>query len=96
MGIGKYIQTSAEDKERFIDYSDWLQDGETLSTFAYTVTPAGNVPVVLTFNIAIDGKSVDIFISGGDNNKQYKIIVKVTTSRGQTKEDEIILTVRDL
>lgn len=97
MGVlGKFVQTSSERKEKVLDYSQWLGDGETLTSLAFAITPLGNAPVVVDKTINVPATTANIFISGGDNGKQYKIIITAQTSGGQTKQDEIILVVKDL
>lgn len=94
--IGKFVQTPAERIERVIDYSDWLRADEVIVAFAWEVTPEGNVPAALDYNIAGDGKSVDVFTYGGDDQAKYVFIVTITTNRGEIKQDEILFNVKDL
>lgn len=94
--LGKYVQTPFEKKERLIDYSDWLQAAELLTVVTFAVTPVGNSPVVCTSSINSGNTAVDLFLSGGDDGSQYKVIVTATTNRGEIKQDEIVLLVKAL
>jgi hypothetical protein len=97
--LGKFVQTSSEKKEKVLDYSDWLAAGENLTNLAFTITPLGNstqnAPVVVTWTINTPANTANIFISGGDNGSQYKIVVTATTSATQIKQDEILLDIKD-
>lgn len=95
MRLGSFIKTPAERKRYSIDYSEWLDTGETLSTVTMEVTPStGTVPFVVDA-ISSNNTVVVFFVNGGDNAKQYTIDVKATTSGGQLKEDTVLFTVRN-
>lgn len=94
--LGKFAQTTDERKRYVIDWSEWLREGETITDLVFEITPVGNAPVVVDSTIQVPVTTAVIFLSGGDNGGNYKIIVKATTSESQVKEDEIILVVRDL
>ena len=96
MRLGSFIKTPIERKRYAIDYTDWLDTGETLTTVTYTI------PLVTTPPLVVDASSLDaahkvavFFINGGLNNKQYTVEVVATTSGGQIKEDTVLFTVRD-
>jgi hypothetical protein len=100
--LGKFVQTPIEKKRYSLDYSEWLETGETISTLTYTlvmvegVVPVTPVPVVVDSTIDVPATSATIFISGGDGGVQYKILVVMTSSGSQIKEDEIILICRSI
>ena len=95
MTLGKYNKTPTERKRYTIDFSQWLDTGETVITFTYSSTPAGVTPVVIdAYTIAVGGLSVGIYVSGGISGTNYKIDVIATTSTGQIKEDVILYSVR--
>jgi hypothetical protein len=97
MRLGSFVKTPIERKRYAIDYSEWLDTGETLSTVVYTI------PVVTTPPLVVDATSIGsgntlavFFINGGLNGRQYTVEVVATTSGGQIKEDTILFTVRDV
>ncbi len=93
--LATYYKSPAEVKRYRIDYSSWLDSGETLVGRTLTVTPPGELAV--TGDAITDaGMSITYFVSGGDNNQNYNINVLVQTSGGQTKEDDVYFKVRDV
>ena len=96
MKLGRFIKTPSERKRYAIDYSEWLDTGETVSTYVFTVTPStATVPFAVdSSSLASSGKVLVFFVSGGDANDQYTVDVKATTSGGQIKEDTVLFSVR--
>jgi hypothetical protein len=97
MRLGSFVKTPIERKRYAIDYTDWLDTGETLSTVTY------NIPNVTTPPLVVDASSIDatnkiavFFINGGLNTRQYTVEVTATTSGGQIKEDTVQFNVRDV
>jgi hypothetical protein len=97
MRLGSFIKTPIERKRYAIDYTDWLDTGETLATVTYSI------PNVTTPPLVVDASSIDatnkiavFFINGGLNNRQYTVEVVASTSGGQIKEDTVLFTVRDV
>lgn len=95
MILGKYFKAPDERKRYSIDYQDWLDTGELLSTVTFEVTPIDADPVVID-GIAIEtgSKSAVFYAAGGIDGKSYKAIVTTTTSGGQVKEDTVQYTVK--
>lgn len=98
MLLDKLFKQPAERLSYEVDYSAWLQDGETLVSKVFAVTQnAGGTPVspllVDASSILPGGTSLVIFVSHGDLNASYTIDVKATTSTGQVKEDTIFYSV---
>lgn len=75
-----------------MDFSANMSSGETLvAVTSFTVSPAG-----LTYTSATpSGQVVAMRLSGGTDDVQYKITVVVTTSAGNTLENEGYLLVRN-
>jgi hypothetical protein len=95
MTLGKYTKTPAERKRYQIDFSEWLDTGETIITFSYSSTPVDASPVIIDeYAIAADGLSVGFYASGGVLGSNYKIDVLASTSGGQEKEEIILFSVR--
>lgn len=63
-----------------MDFSAWLNDGETISSPSVNVEPSGELTID---NINIDGDTVE-FIVGAGNIGTYKVNVTVETSDGET------------
>ncbi|CAB4124508.1 hypothetical protein UFOVP55_5 [uncultured Caudovirales phage] len=97
MRLGRFSKTPSERKRYAIDYSEWLDTGETVVSYTFAATP---VDATTTFTVDASslgsaGTSIVFFVSGGSNNSQYTVDVKAATSGGQVKEDTILFTVRD-
>ena len=93
MKLGRFNKTPVERKRYAIDYSQWLDTGETVSSFTLAASPTG---------MTVDGSSLDTtntiltyFMSGGTDGQQYTLDVRITTSGGQIKEDTVLYTIRN-
>lgn len=95
MRLGSFIKTPAERKRYSIDYSEWLDTGETLATATFQVTPSTGTSPLIVDAVSSNTTTVVFFVNYGENSKQYTIDVKVTTSGGQLKEDTVLFTVRN-
>lgn len=94
MKLGRFTKQPAERKRYSIDYSDWLDTGETISTATFAVAPTGALEVD-AYTIGSPATSVVFFVNGGTSGVTYKVTVTITTSGGQIKEDEILFSVRE-
>ena len=97
MKLGRFSKTPAERKRYAVDYSQWLETGETVTTRQFTVTPATTPPMqVDASSITNSGLNVVFFVSSGQDAQQYKVELVSTTSLGQVKEDVIYFNVKDI
>jgi hypothetical protein len=95
MSLGKFVKSPVERKRYEIDYSEWLDTGETVSTIVFTPTPAGQL-IIDAYSISSSGTSVVFFVNYGNAGISYTVDVLINTSGGQTKEDTIIYSVRNV
>lgn len=68
-----------------LDWSEWLETADTISSVAWTVAARRNDPTPLVDEgSGVDGtaKKTYIEISGGQADKVYIVTAKVTTSNG--------------
>lgn len=96
MSLGKFTQSKDEKKRYEIDYSDWLDTGETVSSIALSSTPSTTPPLVgddQTINPEATGAT--FMVSGGATDELYTLVVRMTTSGGQIKEDAITFNIRE-
>jgi hypothetical protein len=95
MRIGKFRKDPTDRKRYIIDYTDWLNETETIST----VTATGNVVddnfFVDGYIVNTGGKEVIFYVSGGLSGKEYDVTIKITTSLQQIKEDYVTYVVTD-
>lgn len=91
--IGKYTKSAVERKRYTIDYSNWLDTGETVTAMAFATAPMDANPAQVDTFALLSGSLVQIFISGGLAGAitQYLIDVQMHTSAGQLKEDTITI-----
>jgi hypothetical protein len=67
------------------DWSQWLNDGDTVATAEYTAAARRNDPtpiVVESQGIAGSDTKSYVELSGGQVNKTYVITAKITTANG--------------
>lgn len=95
MALDTYYKTSAERKRYALDYVDWLDSGEEVSSVVFAVTPAGELEVD-AYEISGDGTQVMFFVNAGVAGAEYTVNAKATTSGGQIKEDEVVFIVQEL
>ena len=69
------------------DFSDWLDTGESISSYTFPSFPAGLTQV----SDSNDTTSVTVKISGGTAGESYDIICRVVTDAGQTDDKTLTL-----
>lgn len=93
--LGKYFKSPTERKRYSIDYSDWLDSGELVSTVTFEVTPNDAGAVFIDGDSVNPGNQVVTFYNnGGVTGVTYKATVTMVTSAGQDRVDTIQYTVR--
>lgn len=96
MFLGTKQHTTGNKIRYFVDYSNWLETGETLSPAGNTVTMD---PLTATVtDITISGLQVTpteliFFVAGGTLNEEFTLDVHAETSRGEKKNDTLAFTV---
>lgn len=98
MALAKFKKTPNETKRYSIDYIDWLDTGEYLSTVIITATPSvATNPILVDVDLVQQGATAFSFLfSGGDTDITYKLLVRATTSASQVKEDVVAIEVKTL
>lgn len=97
MPLVKYVKASGERKRYSIDYSEWLDTGETLVGVVFTVlSNTVSTPLVVD-GVAVepDYTGVQYYVSGGVDNTQYEVRATATTSGVQTKIDDLLFMIRE-
>lgn len=96
MLIGNKPFTAGNTTRYEIDYSDWLDDGVTLSSATVVMDPKFTATVT---DITISGVVVQLahkvvfFLHGGSVNETFTLDVQVVDSRAETKNDTMNFTV---
>ncbi len=96
MKLARFTKAPGERKRYSVEYSDWLDTGETLSGASFASTPVTGSPLVIdAVAIAPSGTQVVFYANGGLTGTTYTSEITVTTSGGQIKEDQILFSVRE-
>lgn len=93
MRIGKFRKAPADRKRYIVDYTDWLNEGETITLVTATGNVAGDNFYVDGYIVNAGGKEVTFYVSGGVSEKSYDVTIKITTSLQQIKEDFVTFVV---
>lgn len=95
---GRFTQQPNENIRRLFDYSRWLEEGETLLSVTAAVSPTTS-PALSVTNIVIDpdeGRKAAYYTSGGVDGEEYTVTFTATTSIAQTREDEVLVAIREI
>lgn len=88
---------TAGNKTRFeIDYSDWLDEGVTLTAVTVVMDPkftATVTDVVISGVLVQLGHKVVFFLNGGSVNETFLLDVRATDSRSEIKNDTLGFTI---
>lgn len=93
--LEKFTKTPSERKRYSIDYVDWLDDTERLTSLTFSVEPPNELEID-AHAIAPDGKSVVIFANAGEDGVEYTVTITAVTDGGQTKQDQVTFEVTAL
>lgn len=97
MKLGKFIKAPGERKRYSIDYDNWLETGELVSTRSFSVSPATTPAFVVDASATLPGnRSIAFYVNGGKSGENYKVTVSISTSGGQVKEDVVLFQVKDV
>ena len=90
-----YRKANVERRRLYLDYSCWLEPGEVLTDFQATVSPYDEV-TPLWLDVAYPDEThtkLVFFASGGIPGTTYTVSMRVTTTAGQIKKDDIGIVV---
>jgi len=97
MILGKYSKAPLDNKRYTVDYSEWLDAAELVSIATSSIPVNTTIPplAVNTPQIAVNGLSIQYYVSGGVVGTDYEILIVITTNQGQVREDTVIISVRE-
>lgn len=98
--LAKYTKSPEETKRYAIEYSDWLDTGESIDTVSFDITPATSPALAVQSSQIITGDTgaltnVRFFVTGGVVKTGYKVVVNIQTTGGQEKQDTVLFEIRD-
>ena len=97
MLLGTKVHDAGNTIRYVVDYSDWLNDGETLKAPCTVVLAPASA--VLVTDITITGvvftasQEIVFLMSGGSANETFTLNVVATNSRNETKNDTLAFSV---
>lgn len=95
MKLARFQKKPGERKRYAIDYSQWLDQGETVQSASFVVAPtaAGGIEVD-AFTIGSPAVTVIYFVNAGQAGVDYELEIRIETSGGQIKKDTVLYSVR--
>lgn len=90
----RYTQDPADVLDYALDWTDWLDDGETISTSSWAVTPSGLTTSLAS--IVNNNTTAVVWLSGGTVGNSYTVTNHITTTDSRTVERSITVAIRNL
>lgn len=81
-------KAASERLDWITDYSDWLIDGDIISTAEADIIDD------LTVDPVIEGDSVRLWVSGGTPKQSYGVRIKITTAQGRIKTECVKIRIK--
>jgi hypothetical protein len=80
-----------------LDWSEWLEDGDTVSTATWSVRARRNdpTPVNVVNNGIANSTETYVTLSGGQADKNYVVTVEIDTANGLTDSRYFTLQVKE-
>lgn len=96
MRLATHQQQPAERLLYHVDYRGWLSTGETLSGVVALTAPADASDFAAVATLSSTAGVVQVMVSGGVDGTEYTVTLRIDTSTGQRKEDELVIQVVEL
>lgn len=90
--IGLFPKNPIDQMDYDIDFSRWLEDGDTITSVDVAVTPPGELTIPSS---QISGPTVKVWTAGGLDGTTYEVSTAIGTSGGRVKEVCFKIRVRD-
>jgi len=90
--LGTLQKRPVDELDYDVNFEKWLTEGDVITSADAAVTPTGELIIE---SVAIIDQVVKIWLTGGDLNETYTVLVTVATSGGRVKEVEFNLRVKD-
>jgi hypothetical protein len=96
MILGRYKQQPGERRKRGVDYSDFLEENEIITSVLPEVQPVTAVPLVVnTVVVDPDGDQFAYFVEGGEDGESYSIEFTILTNGNQKKQDTVEVDIEE-
>lgn len=97
MKLGTFKNTPQEKKRYTVSYAAWLDSGEVVESVVFGIDNETDTPLLVESSmVQVDGLGISFFVSGGEDEEQYTLHIKIETDAGQIKEDYMIFVVEDI
>lgn len=96
MFLGSKQHTAGNATRYSVDYSDWLEDGVSLTGATIVLSPAFTATVTdvaIANVVAAPSHHVFFTLTGGSVNENFTLDAQITDSRGERKNDTLGFTV---
>jgi hypothetical protein len=87
--MASFVKDPAAVLDYRVDWSDWLETGDTIESSMWTVSP-GLTQTFVTF----DGTSATVWLAGGSAGSDYQLTNRIVTTDGRTDERTFRVQVR--
>lgn len=95
--LGRIVQQPNEVRRRLVKYDKWLEEGERITDVSVAIEPTTTPPFVIDqIVIGPDSDRFAYYASGGVDGEDYTATITITTSVGQTREDELLFGVKEI
>ena len=95
--LGRIVQQPGENIRRLAKYGDWLEEGERITDVTAAVEPTTVPPLVISdIVLGPDSDRFAYYAGGGVDGEDYTVTFTITTSVNQTREDEILIGVKEI
>lgn len=84
-------------KDYAVDWSSWLQDGETISSSAWAIDVTPDGTLVISGSPAASNTSTvaTVWLEAGSAGRQYRVRNRITTSAGRTDDQSLDIYVAE-
>lgn len=93
MALEKFDKQPVEVLDYDINFSDWMQAGDTIN--GLTVTADTGI-TVNSSSYNVNTHTVKVWLAAGIDGNTYKVTATITTTNGRTKQAEIKIKVREI
>lgn len=94
--IGNYTKQAGEIESYSVDYSQDLDDGDSITGATATIDQDQKLTLVYCTFISVPGdQRARVMLSQGTDGVKYKVTVTATTQQGRKFEDEFYVKIRE-
>lgn len=86
----KWQKSPASTLDYRFGWEDWMRDGDSILRADIDIKPSG----LILEQTAIEGDSVYVWVSGGEDHVNYRITCKIETADGRIDEKREMLRVK--